>query len=208
MADPRDYISGRDLSDINNVDAVINSFFVYCHSAGPTLCPFYTGTTIRDISNRFENLFATLVSQSSKNASVITESLAVMKANLRGMVYYPISFFRPMAQQLVAYESVLRNLTYEGVEAVSSIGFEPSYTPGTIEARDEWQVGVICGEIPSIYNQTFADLSSFILALQKQSFLAGESWATIIVMCTGWPIHAAWSYTGEFPISRSPSKTI
>jgi hypothetical protein len=208
VVDPQDYITGRDLSQINNVDAVINSFFVYCHFAGSKLCPFYTGTTIGDISSRFENLFVPLnltyaAAQNWTNATVIMESLLIIKANIRGAVYSPISDFPPLAQQLVAYESALRNLTVQAVEAASSTGVVTINVPGTIVAPPEWQPAVLCPEIPSLYNQTYADLSSFIRELEKQSFIAGELWASIAVVCARWPIRAASRFAGELPISRS-----
>jgi hypothetical protein len=208
VADPQDYAAGRDLSDINNDDALINSFFVSCHLAGPKLCPFYTGTTIDDISNRFENLFVPLnashaAAQNWANATVISQSLALIKANLRYNIYLPISGFPAIAQQLVAYETVLRNLTVEGIEAATLLGANTTVVPGTLDTPAEWLPAVLCGEIPSLYNQTYADISSYIRELESQSFIAGENWATIGVLCTGWPIRASWSFSGEFSISST-----
>lgn len=205
MVDPRDYISGLDLSQINNVDAATNTFFEYCHLAGPKLCPFYTGKTAKDIAKRFENLFiplnATLAAaQNWENATVISEALASMKANLRGFCYSPISLFPPLAQQLVAYESVIRNLTVEGIQTVSSIGINNSVIPGTVELLEEWQVGVVCSDMTPLYNQTYADISSHVRELESQSFLAGELWSTIEAMCTGWPIEAKWRFSGELSL--------
>jgi hypothetical protein len=53
VVDPRDYIAGLDLSQINLVDAATNTFFEYYHAAGPKNCPFYTGNTSKDIAKRF-----------------------------------------------------------------------------------------------------------------------------------------------------------
>ena len=203
MVDPRDYISALDLSQITLVDAVTNTFFEYCHLAGAKLCPFYTGKTAKDIAKRFENLFVPLNSelataQSWANATLITTSLTLIKANLRAFPYSPITYYPAMAQQLVAYESVIRNnLTVEGIEAVSSIGIDNPDIPGTIEPLQEWLSGVVCSDIVSIYNQTYADISSHVRVLESQSFLSGELWATIEAVCTGWPIEAKWRFAGE-----------
>jgi hypothetical protein len=105
-----------------------------------------------------------------------------------------------MAQQLVAYESVLHNLTVAGIEAASSLGVVNTVIPGTIAERPEWETGVLCGEIPSLYNQTYADLSSYLRELERQSFVSGEMWGTIAAGCTGWPIRAKWTFTGTLAI--------
>ena len=102
-----------------------------------------------------------------------------------------------MAQQLVAYETAIRNLTVEAIQAISLIGIDQAPIPGTIEPIGEWQAGVLCSDILPMYNQTFADISSHVRELESQSFLAGEMWATIQAMCTGWPITAKWRFTGE-----------
>lgn len=205
VVDPRDYVSGLDLSQINLVDAATNTFFEYCHQAGPKLCPFYIGNSAKDIAKRFENLFVPLsatlaLAQNWANATIISESLTLIKANLRGACYSPITGFPPMAQQLVAYESVLLNLSVEAVQAVSLIGVELPDIPGTIEPLQEWMTGVVCSDMLSIYNQTYADLSSRIRALESQSFLTGELWATIAAMCTGWPIKAKWRFEGSLSL--------
>lgn len=183
----------------------MNSFFVYCHAAGPELCSFYTGTTIEDISSRFENLFVPLnashaAAQNWANATLISQSLALIKANLRYNLYTPSSGFPSISQQLVAYETVLRNLTLDGIQAATQLGVNTTVVAGTQDELQEWLPGVLCGETPSLYNQTYADLSSTIRALESQSFVAGENWATIGVLCTGWPIRASWSFTGEFSV--------
>ena len=206
VVDPRDYIAGLELSQINLVDAVTNTFFEYCHAAGPENCPFYTGNTAKDIAQRFTDLFVPLNStyataQGWANATVITQSLALMKENIRRFCYDPITFFPPMAQQLVAYESAIRNLTVDGIEAVSSIGIDQTPIPGTIAPIEEWQAGVLCSDILPLYNQTYADISSHVRELEGQSFLAGEMWATILAMCTGWPIKAKWRFAGELYLS-------
>jgi hypothetical protein len=210
--DPRDYISGLDLSQITLVDAATNTFFEYCHAAGPNNCPFYTGATAKDIAERFHNLFVPLNStlataQNWANATVITESLAAMKSNIRGMCYTPTVLYPALEQQLVAYESIIKNnLTVDAIEAVSAIGVDNSVIPGTLEPLTEWLSGVLCSDILSLYNQTYADLSSHVRELEAQSFLAGELWSTLQATCTGWPIQAKLRFAGNFVIALTSSR--
>jgi hypothetical protein len=194
--DPEDYSSGAELSDITQTDAAIATFFTYCHLAGPSLCPFYTGTTAGDILIRFENIFIPLnatyaAAQNWTNATAIMQSLATIKSTVRANAYSPITLYPAMAQQLVGFESALKTLTVEAVEAASTLGVPPTINPpGTVLELPEWLPAVVCSDSPSIYNQTYEDLKSSIEELEKESFIGGEVWASINVFCTGWPIRA------------------
>ena len=184
--DPEDYVSGQHVDNIINIDAVMESFFTYCHLAGPKLCAFYTGTTISDIATRFENLFATLnaadaVARQLSNATLIVEALSIIKATIRQEVYTPITSFPAIAQQLVAYESVLKNLTIDGTNAASQLGVDNTVIPGTVNQLPEWQTAVLCTDSPSIYNKTYQAMKSQIDTLEAQSFVGGEVWAGFLV---------------------------
>lgn len=224
--DPEDYSSGQVLRNIIYTDAAMASFFTYCHLAGPTLCPFYTGTTISDIATRFENLFTTLnatdaVAQNFNNATVIIEALQIIKGTIRQNVYTPITSFPAMAQQLVAYESVLKNLTIDGINAASELGVTNPDVPGTIPELQEYLPAVLCTDSPSIFNRTYQDLKPSINTLEGESFLGGEIWSGFLVSfiislvslnanpaqvyCTGWSIQAKWRFSGPFSaITKNP----
>jgi hypothetical protein len=184
--DPDDYASGQHLDNIVYTDAAMESFFTYCHLAGPKLCDFYTGTTISDIAARFENLFVTLnaTEASAKkfsNASIIIEALAMIKATIRQEIYEPITFFPATAKQLVAYESVLKDLTIEGINAASQLGVHNTGIPGTVNQLPEWQTAVLCTDAPPIYGKAYQAMKPQIDTIEEQSFVAGEVWAGFIV---------------------------
>lgn len=185
--DPEDYVSGKHEDNIYNVDAAMETFFTYCHLAGPKDCAFYTGTTVSDIAARFEDLFTTLnaadaVAQNFSNATTLIEALAIIKATLRQEVYTPITSFPAMAQQLVAFESVLQNnLTIDGINAASQVGVDNTVIPGTLPQLPEWQTGVLCTDGPNIYNKTYQAMKSQISTIEAQSFLGGEVWAGFLV---------------------------
>ena len=46
-------LAGRELN-IADADEAFSTFFVYCNLAGRSQCPYYTGTTAKDILARFE----------------------------------------------------------------------------------------------------------------------------------------------------------
>ncbi|KAF5871553.1 putative alpha beta-hydrolase protein [Botrytis fragariae] len=203
VVDPEDYISGTELKDIYLEDAVIDSFFTYCHFAGPSLCDFYTGNSSKDIRNRFENIFLPLnasyaFSQNWTNATTIQESLVSIKSTVRLTAYTPIDSFPILATQLVAYEVALSNLTLPAIEAASNIGATTANIIGTVPQLTEWFIGAFCGEIPSVYGKTYEELKSHIDTIEEESFLTGEIWATTLVLCSGWPITASWRFAGPF----------
>jgi hypothetical protein len=86
------------------------TFFIYCNLAGPTLCPFYTGSTPKDIFVRSENIVGQLnatyaFEKGWANATTIELLLYDIKALLFTEVYNPIDTF-----PIIAY-SLLSNLS-------------------------------------------------------------------------------------------------
>lgn len=184
-------------------DAVIDSFFTYCHLAGPSLCDFYTGNSSEDIRHRFENIFLPLnasyaFAQNWTNATTIQESLESIKSTVRLTAYTPIEYFPILATQLLAYEATLSNLTVVAIEAASNIGTTTPNLAGTVPQLTEWFIGAFCGEIPSVYGKTYEELKSHIDTIEEESFLTGEIWATTLVLCSGWPITASWRFAGKY----------
>ncbi|ESZ90954.1 hypothetical protein SBOR_8672 [Sclerotinia borealis F-4128] len=147
VVDPDDYISGAELDDIYLEDAVIDSFFTYCHLAGTSLCDFYTGNSSEDIRHRFENIFLPLnasyaFAQNWTNATTIQHSLESIKSTIRLTAYTPITSFPILATQLVAYEAALSNLTIAAIESASNIGTTTTNIIGTLPELPEWLPGV------------------------------------------------------------------
>jgi pimeloyl-ACP methyl ester carboxylesterase len=186
VVDPEDYTGQLDNS-IGNTDAIMGSFFTYCHLAGPDLCAFYTGTAISDISIRFENLFTSLnatdaVARNFSNATLIVEVLTIMKTAIRPQMYTPITSFPILAQQLVAYESALQNLTLDAITAASQLGTDNTPIPGVIDELPEWQSAVLCTDRASIYNETYQAMRSNINTIVDESFVVGDIWAGYLVI--------------------------
>lgn len=162
------------------------SFFTYCHNAGSTLCPFYTGATVSDIAARFEKLFNTLIATEAvdnnyDNATDITNALQIIKSYIRGNVYTPIDSFPAVAQQLVGYETALKNLTIDGINAASQLGITNPDIPGTIPELSEWFPAILCTDIPSIFNKTYQNLKPTIEMLKGQSFVGVETWSEFLI---------------------------
>ncbi|KAF7883149.1 uncharacterized protein EAF01_011658 [Botrytis porri] len=85
--------------------------------------------------------------------------------------------------QLVAYAAAITNLTIAAIEDASNIGVTTANITGTVPQPTEWFIGAFCGEIPSVYGKTYEELKSHIDTIEEESFLAGEIWATTLVLC-------------------------
>ena len=200
VLDPEVYTSSAGLSNIEFLDDVFSAYFVYCHAAGPRLCPYYTGNSPLDIYNRFESSFTQLdpqyaVAHNWTNATVIQSALAVSKSLLRAGVYSPIAAFPLAAPLLLALEGALKNHTLEIFVQQASNRSGPANASAI-----ETLLGVFCSDKRgALYNRTFDELIPNIRALEQQSVIGGENFAEAILGCAGWPIKGVDVYTGGFP---------
>jgi pimeloyl-ACP methyl ester carboxylesterase len=92
VVDPEAYSSGSWKENLTFMDAAFSTFFVYCNLAGPTLCPFYSGTTALDNHNSFEDTFSKLdptyaFAQNWTNAAFIEHYLAFPKLQIFELMY-------------------------------------------------------------------------------------------------------------------------
>jgi len=109
VVDPDDWVSGSFGNDLTSSDAAFSTFFQYCNLAGPTQCPFHTGSTPRDVYLRFEKIMSQLnaaVAAERKLADAIEleNALADMRHDVFTQSYYPILNFPKIAQYLVGVE--------------------------------------------------------------------------------------------------------
>ena len=197
ITDPEDYLDGLALQNIQFLDDVIASLFVYCSQAGPDKCPYHTGLSATDIYRRFEASFSQLdaqhaVSQNWTNATTIEQSLEYLKNILESAAYSPIPLFDGVATKLVGLEEALKNQ--------SLASWVPAHyaTVAANEELPEWPVGVTCGDGRSpLFNQSMTKLRPELLELQRQSVIAGENWAALPLACSRWRIRAKETYSGE-----------
>lgn len=200
VVDPEDWIKGDVLKEVTLTDEVFLSFFVYCNIAGPTVCPYYTGTTPSDIFARFERTVErfdvkTATQQQWANASAIIFGLEGLKFFSRTLLYTPSAQFPLLAQLLAGYEQISQNLSMEAIHQVEkqfgqNITLVTSTSPETLRA-------VTCTDSRTrIFNHTLLDVESNIRTLQGQSFIGGDFIAAERVNCIGWSIVAAENFQG------------
>lgn len=54
VLEPEDYYAGTRLKNLQDSDMIITKFCEYCFLAGPEKCPLWTGTSGKDVEERFE----------------------------------------------------------------------------------------------------------------------------------------------------------
>ncbi|KAF4637999.1 hypothetical protein G7Y89_g79 [Cudoniella acicularis] len=201
VVDPDDYYQGLELNNLQDTDAAVSTFFVYCHLAGSNLCPFNTGTSAYDIYLRFEAILARLDTKTSleqgwDNATLISATLSQLKGYIFEQAYSPIKSFPPLAQVLVQAEQTVANITEASVAAlIAAAGINPT----AIKPGDEWLTAVACTDNAGIqYGKTLEELEPIQQAMQGQSYMGGQGNNNNRIGCATWPIKGVGMYGGPF----------
>ncbi|KAE9370517.1 hypothetical protein N431DRAFT_411948 [Stipitochalara longipes BDJ] len=203
VIDPDDWISGFGLTEITLTDEVFSTFFLYCNLAGPSLCPYYTGTTARDIYLRFETLVNKLnttyaIQQNWTNATAIEIVLQGIKELAFSWSYTPINNFPDIATLLVGIEDLIAaGLSLAAVEAAEAqLGVNIS---NPIEVSELWLFGVSCTDQGGkYYGLTLQDFADDTRTLEAASWLTGEQQISNKYFCAGWDIKTDYRYAGPF----------
>ena len=203
VTSPRDIVSTIGLANIQFMDVVFETFFIYCHAAGPNVCPYYTGNSARDIYNRFQASYVQLdarhaAAQKQTNATVIELALLTLKEGLLSSVYSPIVNYPYVGIALLALEQALQTQNLVAwiaqVDAILASFLDNRRIP---PERPEAQIAVRCTDNGGVFfNKTFDDLKPMILALDRQSTIGGETWPINILTCTKWSIKSDDIYLG------------
>lgn len=207
MLDPDEIAKGSGLKMVDQADEAFSTFFLYCHLAGPALCPFYTGTTPHDIYLRFEALVTQLdVTRALEQHAADATALWVVLQGLKGIFgtysYHAIENFPTAAVILSVIETIMPNITLEAVEAVEKLLPGSLNPPLTINVT--WSTGTACADHGGIYvGKKVSDWSQSIKAMENASWISGESQVVNQMFCSGWNISIAERYAGAFPSSSS-----
>ncbi|KAH6661580.1 hypothetical protein B0J14DRAFT_361949 [Halenospora varia] len=194
VVDPIDYVSGNITKELQSTDAAFSTFFIYCHLAGPTFCPFYTGSTASDISTRFSTLLSNLdpnpaLAKNWTNATTILSTFSQLKSLSRLVLYTPITSFPTFAPLLVDLETATQN------QALLNFTFPDT----SITSLPEWLFAVACPDFGNVlFNQTLSDLAANKAEQVGQSYIGGEIWESVRIFCTGWSIRAEERFAGPF----------
>lgn len=198
VVSPEGFLANFTSNSVKHLDGVIAAFFIYCHEAGPSECAYYTGSTPKDIYDRFNQSFVQLDARKAdaagwSNATELEAALVALKVGLLTVADAPLSYFTSLPQILLDLETAIaaQNITSWVQETQAIYGMGGYDMP-------EWNSGVMCSDQNNRwYNKTLEDLRPLIEETSERS-IAGEIWLHSMLGCTGWSIKAAEIFDGPF----------
>ncbi|KAG4431992.1 hypothetical protein IFR05_012520 [Cadophora sp. M221] len=220
VVDPDLYVTA-DINAISTIDQdkVFSTFFVYCHHAGPVLCPFHTGNSPRDIYNLFESLFVALnfthaTRQGWENATEMMAVIQFLQSGIGRAVYDPVEYFPTIGTGLVVVDTLVKasNLSSSAVleiffafstpssgdgRADPNPGFPPE-DPAPMNSVNRF-LGVVCSDTGGrLYNSSFEEYKKRFGVLQRQSWIGGTGVWKQYLSCLGWSIKSEDVFEGPF----------
>ncbi|KAL9621757.1 MAG: hypothetical protein Q9160_003875 [Pyrenula sp. 1 TL-2023] len=226
---PSAYHNGSWVANLQDTDAILDTFCEYCHQSGPENCPFYQGGGPLEIKEAF-NLVHDQIwkdplpirATGSSGPDVITWS--DLKALVKDAVYHPIDRFPHMAKSLrgllerdgtLLAEWKARSGTVtiatsrEGLHCFANrcLKSEP-YAPESQspnEWQDEIQAAIFCTDGHGMEGMTKDAFKGYWKLLQNQSSLIGDLWAEYRLMCQGWDLRPTWRYDGPYAAETAHS---
>lgn len=186
---------------LEDTDAVLASFFTFCHQAGPKKCSMY-GPTVAAIQKRVDEIFTTLeqapipIPFSSKGPVILTRKMLHEFMFLAS--YAPLKHFVDLADLLVAIDThdvaTLTNLT--DTHLTGSVECNCKETSPWLGANEGFYA-IACGEAedmpqgPDAYDAYFEELAT-------KSRFAAPLEAITFLQCENWKLTAKWKYPGPF----------
>ncbi|KAI1097723.1 TAP-like protein-domain-containing protein [Jackrogersella minutella] len=203
VVNPEGYLTNFTSASVNHIDGIIASFFIYCHAAGPDNCSYYTGTTPKDIYDRFNQSFEQLDPRKAEaenwsNATDLEAALLTLKVSLLAVADSPLSYFGLLPEVLQGLEVAVAGQDVGPWTAqITALMGDP--TAASYKTQNpEWSLGVMCADQNNkLYNKTLEDLRPLIEDLQEQSII-GEVWIKAELGCTGWSIKSNDVFAGPF----------
>lgn len=186
---------------LDDMDAILESFFAFCHQAGPAKCIFYDATATK-IQVRFQHSLQNLSEApiplpfAQPGPMVFTKKM--MHQLLLTAAYKPISMFPIVADTLVAIET-------QNATTLSHI--TASYLSTDVEcncqetlpwiAQNEAASAISCGDGDDIVEGP-RDFVEYFDKLSAQSAFAAPLMSQGFLGCDEWRLKAKWRYTGPF----------
>ncbi|KAH7378058.1 hypothetical protein BKA64DRAFT_248579 [Cadophora sp. MPI-SDFR-AT-0126] len=214
VIDPDAWVAGTlDALLTIDQDNIFATFFFYCYSAGPTLCPFSTNTTALHIFDRFQAMISNLNSthaaqQNWDNATALELTISLIQTGLRQAMYDPIGLFPTIGTGLVTIESIILsgNVSYDTIlDILRALGLFPDNIPElppgdpSPELFFERFHSVACADVGGrLYNSSFEEYAKRLSKLQEESWIGGNAIWLQYLPCLSWKIVSDDVYAGPF----------
>ena len=212
--DTIDYYRGEWLRNLQDTDAVLDSFCEYCGKAGPDLCALYTGGGQREIKQRFQRIVTSLESSPigvAGHGSIAPDLITYSDLlwTIRTAVYAPLQYWPTLAALLVDIES--RNGTSFAMSKQQELQISvppdqckgaPPYAPSCAIppnlGLEETSTAILCSDGNTTYGMDRSAFTAYAAKLLDQNWLLGSSWAQIRLSCVRWNLRPKWRFPGPF----------
>lgn len=199
--DPEDYLLSFSSKSLYHIDGILAAFFIYCHQVGPSECAFHTGSSAKDIYERFRRSFDQLDLRKAEdanwaNATDIEPALLQLKIMLQESTYSPVRHFSTVGHVLLGLETELSFQNLRGwTESMEK--FYGGRGPNS-DNETTFTTGVLCSDQNNRWhNKTLEDFRPILSELENQSII-GDVWIMHVLKCSGWSIKATEIFEGPF----------
>ncbi|KAI0355783.1 alpha/beta-hydrolase [Trametes cingulata] len=183
-----------------DTDAVISSFFGFCHQAGPDKCPLWESSAPQIRGRYFDVLRS--VEEEPVAIPLAEPPLVVTRKRLHEQIfqasYKPLAGFPLVAETIHAIESRNQSaLTALAPKIVDPTECKCAAGDSPWRAGNEAFAAIECGDgDEQPYNAT--EFRQFYEGLLQASPLAAPVWAVSYLSCAEWRVRPKWRWTGPF----------
>ncbi|KAH9943796.1 alpha/beta-hydrolase [Amylocystis lapponica] len=201
--DAYNYRAGLWNSNLADTDAVVDSFYTFCHQGGSVKCPLYE-LSVDQIKDRVDSIMDRLEADPIALPFASTGPTVFTKHDFVKMLfratYKPTAQFSDIAKILVSAES---SNTTALAELTTKLSFEC-----TCKQDPAWLVDtqafyfIACGDAETVSFDPDA-YRTFFEELYSVSPFAAPIWAVHIIQCSQWSIRPKWRYTGPLAANNT-----
>jgi TAP-like protein len=216
--DAEQYSSGEGTHYLTDTDAVMASFYTYCHRAGPKLCAFHNSSPSA-IETRLTTLLAKLKTypvivpaSSSSNGRPEIITYSKVRKVISSSLYRPLVMFPGLAEALAALESgdgrPFLELSSQGQEELPLCDSnntpetgEPSSEIPEVEGSADASRAILCSDQAPFEGGVEA-FGHYLEGCENASRSAGATMASMRLGCVEWAIKAKWRFSGPFGANK------
>lgn len=212
--DARDYVSGAPTHFLQDTDKVMDSFYRFCHLAGPERCTFHASTP-EAIEARLDGLLSNIRKRPvivpasvSLNPRPEIVSYSKVKRLITSALYRPLVMFPSLAEAFAALEDgdgrPFLDLTSQGGEELPLCESRlenpadpdiPTPEVPEAEASADASKAIMCSDGEPIPGDVEI-FERYAVKLMTVSKSAGSSMTSLVMGCVGWKVRAKWQFTG------------
>lgn len=201
-----EYTSGRGTHFVHDTDKVMDSFYHFCHTAGPSNCSFYARSP-EEIELRLD----TLLENVRKHPAIVPAppsggrpevvSFSSVRRMIASALYRPLVIFPPLAEALSALEAgdgaPFIELSGQGSGDPLLCESDPGPTPDfpEVEGNEDASKAILCSDAAPM-NLTADQFGEYVNGLARISKSAGATMANMPLDCVGWSVKAKWRFDG------------